>query len=983
MVTRADARPYHRGFTLAVVLVVMAAIMLLVVGVLAVVGIERKTARSYADAKRAEWVARAGLEDVRARLGRETANDDFLVVARRGESSPEDDRPAPDYLFVARGEGGGNSLSYRLSPLFSAAPESLEVEDLRELPEIAGLTGADPAELEARPWRASGRVAWLALEDDDGRVVGRYAFFVEDSQAQLDAARADGGSRDAWPWPAPGRREADDEVGPHLAFAALDPEPDDGTGVADLDGRLERRRDLLLSPDSVLAAMDFGAGLGRRDDGRLADPLADVAERNLEAGVRPYDERPVVPSSPGISGLVSGEPKINLNEMLGKSGDAAVDEIADWIDEALPEFFERRGGFPDDYLKTLAAGMIDYADEDGEATLGAGYRGLDAYPLLSEVFLRIGYNGLEFRDGRKFMRWEFKVFVELWNMTSQPTSGDFQVSYENGLGPSGIGVLPQGRRFDDPGLMEDPEQTTHNLTREDGRYWSPPQSVSLEPDEYRIYEMLTVNHTVDVGPESGPGSEFIRNFSLFEPLGAAGISQRWNDREVSRIERIVRSSENLGFFATRSQVEVEAAIPGHSYGPYGDFVNNMGDPRSAHYLRSVALGENSYPRNASPGRRNLRRGTIYDKDSSTKPRHYGRVMPSEWPDGGHDSLVGNWSTGSNPAVLPTAPQMRGQMLPPEPEKAPQRLSNRGRFFSVAELGRIYDPVMWRPAYADLAGDPGSGARDTERLIGDPARMPSSRRHWPSVTEASQPTSQYGGGNTLRIGREEHPRFGDPARHASRLLDLFHVGRPKSDDRGEREGPVTRIDGRVNLNTANEEVIRALVAGRLGQDPKIGRRLSSAHTGPPFMAPRTVDEDVVPPRELAPADVIARTVVGGRPYASAYDLATLEDAAGRPLWGNPELFEQGERMQWSDAAAEELFARIWETSTFRSRNFRVWVIGQAIAPLDAENERWRTNPTVLAESRKVFSVFADPGERDEDGAILDDKIETEVLYENDF
>ena len=78
---------------MAVVLVVMAAIMLLAVGVLTVVGIERKTARAYIDSKRAEWIARAGMEDVRAMLGEQTANDDFLVLSQLGEGDAPDDEP--------------------------------------------------------------------------------------------------------------------------------------------------------------------------------------------------------------------------------------------------------------------------------------------------------------------------------------------------------------------------------------------------------------------------------------------------------------------------------------------------------------------------------------------------------------------------------------------------------------------------------------------------------------------------------------------------------------------------------------------------------------------------------------------------------------------------------------------------------------------------------------------------------------------------
>ena len=65
---------------------------------------------------------------------------------------------------------------------------------------------------------------------------------------------------------------------------------------------------------------------------------------------------------------------------------------------------------------------------------------------------------------------------------------------------------------------------------------------------------------------------------------------------------------------------------------------------------------------------------------------------------------------------------------------------------------------------------------------------------------------------------------------------------------------------------------------------------------------------------------------------------------------------------------------------RSRNFRVWVVGQAIAPLAKGST---AAPVVLAESRKVFNLFADPGVRTEDGAIDADKYEPTVIHENDF
>jgi len=981
---KAKPNKANRGFTLAVVLVVMAAILLLAVGVLAVVGIERKTARSYIDSKRAEWIARGGMEDVRALLGEQTANDDFLIIGKPGEVEAGSQLEALDYLFLARGEGGGENVEFSLLPLFSSEELGRTVTDLNALPEVS--EWVDPGianELDVRPWSERAQVAWIPVEDDEGKVVGRYGFWVEDMQGKLDASLAGGDERVEWPFPAAGVRDELDAEQAVISFHALDPAGSGDEDTSELDGLLEQGRAVLLSPESAVAALDREPGLERDDAGRLEDVMADVVERSVGAGIESYEELPLVPFSLGIDEALAGEPKLNLNELLAMPRERAVNEFADHIDQGLPLFEKRGGGFPEDYLKTLAAGAFDYADEDDAPTIGGDYRGLDAFPLISEIFLRIGYNGLEFKDGRKYMKWEFKVFTEFWNMTSEPVNGPCQVSYENGLGPTGIGVIPQGRRFDDPSLLDDPIQSSHTLEKIDGQYWSGVQNIALEPDEYGVFLMATVEYSLDVGPISGPGSEFIKSFALSEPLGAAGMAMRWNDEEVGRVPRIVRSPQNLTFYATRSSVAVEAAIPGHSYGPYGDFVNNMGDPRIAHYILNEAAGENAYPENASPGRRNVRRGTIYDRDSSSKPKYYGRVLPSEWPDGGHDSMVGTWSPGSDERSLPTDSRLIGRVPAPERADAVQRLSQEGRFYSPAELGRVFDPLMWQPAYADLPNRAGSGRRDTATLLASSPRMPTGRTSWPEVTAASLPSGDYGGGNTLRIGRTEHQRFRNNEQHAARLLDLFHTGSPTSQSESEREGKVVTIDGHVNLNTASSDAIRALIAGNLKQDPKVGRVLSTSHSNMPWMAPRTAQSDVGTPSRERAADVIAEALIEARPFTSAYDLAMVEDDQERSIWGNVELFDLGTKLRWTDAAAEELFARLWESSTLRSRNFRVWVVGQSIAPVASTGTEWRDSPTVLAESRKVFSLFADPGERDSDGRIQGERIDVEVLYENDF
>ena len=90
-----------------------------------------------------------------------------------------------------------------------------------------------------------------------------------------------------------------------------------------------------------------------------------------------------------------------------------------------------------------------------------------------------------------------------------------------------------------------------------------------------------------------------------------------------------------------------------------------------------------------------------------------------------------------------------------------------------------------------------------------------------------------------------------------------------------------------------------------------------------------------------------------------------------------------RLQWTDAAAEEVFARVYEASTVRSRNFRVWVVGQALAPVAATSAITNKAPEVLAEVRKVFTLFADPGQRASDGTIDPKLSHPTVIHEREF
>ena len=771
-----SSRHHASGFTLPAVLVVAAAMLILAIGLLALVNIERKTARSFADSKRAELAARAGLEDFRAILRTETANDDFLVIGGTPTKTPPTGLEAPPHLFIARGEGGGDSLKYRYLPLFSTATLPAKGTTLKA-PKIedAG-AGEDTgfATISGPPWLDKPRVEWIPVTNSKGQVVARYAYWVEDLQGKIDAKTAgntDGAggihARNEWPFPAPGINpeplSLEEPKLDRVALHALDPAA--VTATEDGDGKLvakvESGRPLMLSPDSLVAAAGYGAPLERADDtGLLVDPIAAALEKSASPVIQHYDELATVPFAAGISGDASGKPKLNLNALLGKARPAAVDEFANWVDDALPEFVQRKGGFPDDYLKTLAANAFDYADTDNDpSVLDKSYRGLDGYPLVSEHLLSLRWDNVLREDGRTFVIITAACFAELWNMSDQTVEGMAQLDYDTRYSMQ-IGAIPD-INIGDPTLITDPTTIT-NLVQEGGSFWFPPLAVSLRPNEYKVYKLGESRFKID----AGPASLFVQSPIILgnDDNQTSGYRMKWNGNLVDYALGRQRRYDQLLYFpgdnANNSQQKVAATIPGHSYKLKTEaFVNNMGDPRMSVYL-TAPQDANSWPQNYSPNRRTIRWGSIYSSDSAAKRRHYGRVLPAEWPDGGHNSSYGSNSFFTDDRrTPPDDPRFFSSLPTPVREQAPLRLSNLGRFFSATELGRAYDPLMWVPTYGNLAGNPGSGSSDTATLnAASTPSLPTARSSWPDVELTSPVSTSAGGGNTLRIGRAEHPRF---------------------------------------------------------------------------------------------------------------------------------------------------------------------------------------------------------------------------------
>lgn len=975
------------GFTLPAILVVVGALLILAVGILLVVGIERSTSRAFSDRERANLAARAGLEEVKGIFNLEANNDDFVVLQSALKVPITSGcKPAPQ-LFLARGKAQGEAYTYRYVPLFSTATFPASTPDF-VAPAVESLVGTDYKDFAALPYHDKVRASWLNIKDDNGRTVARYAYWVEDLQGRLDPAltgnqKGDSGEHTSnkYPFPVPGLNPLPPAANePSLSNVGL--YAVDGTATDEKQGDLQKtlikNRQVLVSPDSLLAAAESVLPLERLKAenpkgkiGELVDVRSRSVEESLVAGLRSYKEQPVIPFVQGIAPSMAGKPKLNLNKLLATArdatGDAAVEEMAGLINKALPKFKDRNPVFPapEDYVKTLAANVIDYADLDKDCTVKSGsYRGIDAFPLMSEFLMSFKWAAIKVVKGRKYLILEVSTYAELWNMTNKEikeSDGEVQVSYETKY----KFPLPPNPEVS----LNDFTNATPKLAEADGYRWFPKFRVHLMPDQYTVVKCGTVTYTIDVGPSSGYILSPITMVGEENGASQAGFRIKWNDKIVDRSAGGVNRYSSSMFFpedVTKGQYKqrVRMFVPSHSHRRTGVYRDNMGDARMSYYLQAPA-DQYKFPLNYSPNRRNLRFGNVYNGNTSNV---YGRVMPSEWPDGGHNSGYGsnafiNTFDGNDENIQPDDPRFfKANELPvPREDEAPVRLSNLGRFYSATELGRISDPLLWKVELPPTPNQP-----------------------WGDILTTTNADADHGGGNTLRIGRPEHPRFAppnDPGLHAARWLDLFHAGISRSlpEDSALLEGPVVEIQGNVNLNTASRDALRALAAGPLGMDPRLSIRTSETHDKTSLMAPPVKLIKLSPPTVTEQADRIADAIIQSRPYASTSNLALAKEGASSYVFGNRSLFPDTTKIEWADAGAEELFARVYEASTVRSRNFRIWVIAQSLVPSTSTT----ATPEVLAEVRKVFTVFADPGKRDDSGAIDPKKAKLTVLHENSF
>jgi hypothetical protein len=314
------------------------------------------------------------------------------------------------------------------------------------------------------------------------------------------------------------------------------------------------------------------------------------------------------------------------------------------------------------------------------------------------------------------------------------------------------------------------------------------------------------------------------------------------------------------------------------------------------------------------------------------------VVPLNWPDSGHPFSY----TGLQPADKGQYPTdiMASGTPAPDPSKSISLLSdptrpNPGNLTSITELGNVWDPAQL--SYTVV--NPGGALPD----------IPTSALRDP----------RGAGGHTLAIGRPEFSMFDQNGMRAWQLLDLFSGKKSTTN--------FTNTAGLVNLNTASRDVLRSLAAGiLLNGDLAIQPPSLASNLYPPTSASASA-----PNASVQQADRFADAVINSRPLLSTAALSAIRDSQGQPFFGNSNQYigsTQPQPTEWNDVAREELFAKIYNLATTRSRNFRVFVTGQSLDK----------NGNVLSTVTKVYHVFIKPNRDLNTGAIQSQQVQ--IKYE---
>jgi hypothetical protein len=904
------------GIALVVTLLVIVILTIAVTAFMQSMGLERRTSRAYLNILKADEAVQAGLQRVGNIFSSYAANDYYTIV--KAENIPSPGATPIPYYFIGTGydaTSGNNKVPAPTvyTPLFSyqaAAPSTIPTPPAaapgasNNLPIIP--SRADPAI--NKPLVQEGmppvNTSWESINTGDPAFPTiRYCFWVEDLGGRLDVSRAGNkaeivGSADTLE-----NNENNDkhlrngsyacnQLGLFTLFNKTS-QTDPGANAA---GTLYNYRPLLLTLDSVKQAL-----------GTAATTFRSEIATSLTANLTSDQETPIIPYGLGFNR--GGQLKIDVNGVIADAtttSDQKVTTIATVIQNNLPKFDLRKGAnygrFKDpsassatglhDYIKTIAANIIDYADTDNLATAGAEYRGVDSYPFITEW----GHRYVFVSNTGGLTEVNVTPFLEFWNLTDKPISGTFKFIEDNTDG------FTNGLNSAD---FRQIANVTNQLDIEN--IYSIDSANPLLPNDYRVVQLATLNYKFP----SGGTPVFPNGIPINEGTTRITSSYKfyWGDTVVD--ETFKCKQESVARSLPLGQPRWTAYLPGFRYlfspGNTSVFWNASGDPRSTFYINKLVAVNAFNSDIAAENRQTWGGRNNWMNFAQTQANQYPEreMNPSKWLDKNHgnSNLGTRVGRGDNPSTVPIANSPQIETV--------SSISNAGNYVSITELGHIYDPAQWNakgstesastiPNYAPLATDIPANAGNA---LGSGA-------------------DGWGGGFTLRIGRPEFTRFMQPdVEPAWKLLDLLSAGAQRD------------TTGLININTASKDVLRSLVAGLVFKDDP-GIRTGFMPIGNAAQIPKTYPYSSAYPvvSPATQADFIAQAIIDSRPYLSVSQLSNLRTPTGLPVFGDLARWfpnDPDRPTEWDDAGAEEMFKSVYELSTVRSRNFRVFVTGQVL------------------------------------------------------
>ena len=882
----------EQGVALVTTVIVVAVLAVVAVAMMQSTTVDRLSSRSVANYYRARLAADAGLAAAQAAIARNSTNDTFIVVANTNRQ-----------LFVGNGVGTGTDFSYvpllstvssvtsAVAPIVSATvPAANVAAGVYFTNNLAGgLSVTSPA------------VSWVYLTDAAGRTNGRFAYWVEDLGGRVDLSVA--GSSDS----AVSRRPTGTNPAELALWSYFNPSSANDTGNATVSEIAAARSNIVTTATARLVTAAVTTNM-------LSELASNLRHDTNEPEVIPF----------GFGYPDAGKAKYNLNSYISQAG---VSSIADAINRNLPKFGTRGGAMnAEAYVKGIAASIVDYADADADPSVDNGtdptYLGIENIPWPNELFDRItaGWgSGSPMVTTSGKIRVMLKDWAEFWNMGDTATEEttisiqnnyDLVLTFTNTLLGYGFrgnlkdasvanGTIGDKRNFDVPALepneyvvleCSDPEPT---LRLE----WQIPNASSYSTAPFRSAWQIAVSSNTET-----------TNMVFKAFVGSTMIQQskggRW-PRYLSAMNNL-QSPSPLHFifanpigFSSQDKPSSQGGVPAHS----------GGDPRAQLFLSGSLRSHNYTNKYSSPGGRNWENYNMANYAES-------EVHPGKfWPDNGH---AADGDRGDNPTSYSQNPT--GFAKDPLPDNYVMVRNDTGSFDDIFELGFIYDPLQWADSYGTtVTNQPGL---------------------WANLTMNATPDARFGGRNTLRVGRWEFSKFTNSGTRASQLLDIFAVGTNTS-------GPVTnRVAGRININTAGTNALRALGAGvYLESDPMAMSDTGAAGTGTNMYVPKGAVDDFV----SAVSSTRSR-----KPFSSTSELNMIGTETVVANWPTNAVFGNRTRQFISagnDAMREEWFAKVCPLATVRSRNFLVHVVGQAVLT---------NNPTMpVSTARRMYQVYIQP------------------------